>query len=47
MHVNIQIDFQAGKLQKKSRRPKFRYIPTIRQLTAKKLQPEMEICNRK
>jgi len=44
---NIQICFQAGMLQMKLLSPQFAQIPTIRQLAAKKPQPEMEICNRK
>jgi len=46
-HV-IQINFQAGRLQMKSRSPKFPQIPTIHQSTAKTatgnghLQPEIE-----
>jgi len=47
LRVYIQIYFQAGKLQMKSRSPKFPWPQTIHQLIAKKLQREMEICNRK
>jgi len=40
LREHIQIYFQAGILQMKSRSPKFAQIPKIRQVTAKK-------CNRK
>ena len=48
MPMIIQIYFQAGKFQKKSRSPEFPWIATIHQLTAKtatgnaNLQPEVE-----
>jgi len=49
VYVYIQLYFEADKLQMKSRSPNYKFpeIPTARQLSAKKLQPEMEICNRK
>jgi len=47
VHLYIHIYLQAGKLQMKSRRPEFPRMPTVHQPTAKKLQPEKKICNRK